>query len=194
MKSAAWTIGIGFTARCNMRCPFCYSQDQRGVEGLPLETWIYFIQRHAAEVKAINYGTGENPLSRSWYRLAEFVRAYAPDIRQSLTTNGYLAEAIKDEEKRQIVCGCIDEIDVSIDFASAELHDRRRGYPGAFDLAVRTLAYCEAQGKRTTIVVMGEEGSLDPSNLKKLFDLAGGHRALVRLQSLSACQQWVTVP
>ena len=166
---------------CNMTCPFCYSQDQRTVDDLPLDVWIRFMHGNASLVKAINYGTGENTLSRSWYRFVEHVREHYPEIRQALTTNGYLVEAIKDDNKRQAINACIDEIDVSIDFASAEHHDRRRGFTGAFEMAVGTLAYCGVHGKRATIVVLGEEESLDTTNLSRLFELARRYGAFVRI-------------
>lgn len=181
MDALAWTVGIGFTSLCNMKCPFCYSQDQRAAQDLPLDVWLSFIRRSASSIRAINYGTGENTLSKDWYPFIEFVRARYPEIKQALTTNGYLARAIEDAGRRAAIDDGIDEIDVSLDFASPQAHDKRRGLSGAFDMAVDTLYYCRAHGKRATIVVLGEAETLDLANLAQLFELARRHGAFVRI-------------
>jgi radical SAM protein with 4Fe4S-binding SPASM domain len=172
---------MGVTSQCNMRCPFCYSQDKRRSDDLESNIWISFLKENAAWISAINYGTGENTLSQAWYELIPYVRENFPQIRQALTTNGTLAEAIRDKDREAAIDRCVDEIDISIDFADPEQHDKIRGFSGAFDMAVRTLAYCKDHGKRATIVILGLDNTLSVSNLKQLFELAGRHDAFVRI-------------
>lgn len=181
MKSQTWTVGIGVTSACNMNCPFCYSQDRRKADDLEMSAWISFMKKNAPLIHAINYGTGENTLSKSWFGLITFVRENFQGIRQALTTNGSLIKVIEHGNRASIIDACIDEVDVSIDFADPELHDRMRGFPGAFDMAVRTLAYCKKSGKRATIVVLGQDKMLDCANLAQLFDLASRYEAFVRI-------------
>lgn len=181
MKHNKWTLGIGVTSSCNMKCPFCYSQDQRETNDLPLDRWISFVKSNAFFIKAINYGTGENTLSKTWYELIHYIRNYFPGIRQAITTNGYLSKAIEDSKKKDVLDSCIDEIDVSIDFANPEIHDKIRRFSGAYDMAVDTLSYCKEQGKHATIVILGREETLDINNLHQLFELAGSYNAFIRI-------------
>jgi radical SAM protein with 4Fe4S-binding SPASM domain len=181
MKSQIWTVGMGVTSLCNMNCPFCYSQDQRKVDDLDVAIWISFIEKNASFIHAINYGTGENTLSKAWYLLIEFVREHLPDVRQALTTNGSLVKAIENSSRADVINACIDEIDVSIDFADPERHNRMRGFPGAFNMAVNTLAYCKDTNKRATIVILGQDEMLGRENLAQLFDLASRYDAFVRI-------------
>ena len=181
MKQQQWTIGMGITSQCNMKCSFCYSQDRRKNDDLSADAWISFIKSNASSICAINYGTGENTLSESWYQIITYTREKFPNIRQSLTTNGTLGKAIKTINKAMVIDRCIDEIDVSIDFANPTYHNKMRGFSGAFDLALDTLAYCKDYRKRATIVVIGLEQTLDIENLARLFELAAHYNAFIRI-------------
>ena len=172
---------MGVTSQCNMNCTFCYSQATRKKDELDVDRWTSYIERNASSICAINYGTGENTLCPSWYRIISYVREHFPHIRQSLTTNGSLAEAIKVDDQATAIDTCIDEIDVSLDFADLKLHDRMRGFSGAYDLALHTLGYCKAYGKRATIVALGYEKTLALANLAPLFELAARFSAFIRI-------------
>ena len=181
MSPQTWTVGMGITSACNMNCPFCYSQDRRKSKDLELDMWKSFMEKNGSLIDSINYGTGENTLSKSWYSLITFIHEKFPDIRQALTTNGSLALAIEEGNCADAIEACIEEIDVSIDFADSERHDKMRGYPGAYDMAVRTLDYCQSNGKQGTIVMLGAEEMLHLENLTHLFDLAKLYNAYVRI-------------
>ena len=181
METQLWTVGVGITSLCNMSCLFCYSREQRKADDLETDVWTAFMDNNAKVIRAINYGTGENTLSEAWYELIAYVRQNFPWIRQALTTNGFLAEAIKDCNKAKIIKECIDEIDVSIDFADSLRHDTIRGFTGAFDMALSTLRYCRDNGKLATIVALGLNDVLECANLAKIFDLAEEYDALMRL-------------
>lgn len=169
-------VGWGMISACNMKCKFCYSSNVRTEicrQDKGLKDWIYFVDRNHEAMDSINYGTGENSLSKDWFKFVEYVSANYPHIKQAITTNGTLFEKIKcDEKLESIINKGISEIDVSLDFADAGKHDDLRGLSGAYNNAVQMLHYCKDTEIEATLVFLGAEEVLQIDNLKKLFDIA----------------------
>lgn len=178
-----FAIGLGFSSECNMNCPFCYSKSKRQKgEDVDIRLWYDFFQRNAEYINSINYGTGENTTSTDWYKLIEHIRNRYPHIRQALTTNGYLSHVMKtDEKKREVVLHAIDEVDVSLDFGDASIHNAYRGNASAFGWANDTLAFCRDNGILPTIVTLGIDDTLRIDNMERIFEIAGAYDAKVRI-------------
>lgn len=178
-----FSIGLGFTSNCNMNCPFCYSKKRRSIiDEIPFDRWIEFIDRNSQFIKDINYGTGENTTSNTWYQFINYVRRKYPSIRQALTTNGALSYVVKrDEIKKSIIIECIDEIDVSLDFGCPERHNYYRGNNEAYDWAIDTLSFCNIYKKDATIVLLGIDETLTSENLHAIFNIAKEYHAKVRI-------------
>ncbi|MEN6522558.1 MAG: radical SAM protein [Anaerolineaceae bacterium] len=180
-----WKIGWGFTAACNMACPFCYSRFARQqASEVPLSIAKQFIEKNAADIECINYGTGESTLSPAWFQLIAYIRTHFPRIRQALTTNGTLATARRSSGQSHDWAENIDEIDVSIDFADAGRHNQMRGHPQAYAWALHTLDLCEENGITPTIVMVGFADTLTPENLYAILNLANEHHAFLRMNIL----------
>ena len=178
-----FNIGWGLTNKCNMKCQFCYSKKARNeVKDCTLEDWIRFVDENHEHIDSINYGTGENSIIDDFFTFIEYVRDKYPDIKQSLTSNGYIYERIMSSHKHYLAFAkSIDEIDVSIDFYNKEKHAAFRGQPKAFDWAVNTLELCKKLNKLTTIVFVGFEETLQPDNIDGLFRIAKKYDSLVRM-------------
>ena len=177
-----WNIGWGPIAECNMHCQFCYSRRKRQ-EGnnLTIADWLHFIDGSGGLINTINYGTGENTLSMDWFSLISYIRKKFPEIRQSLTTNGHLSEAVKDNICMQSFLESIDEVDVSLDFCQAESHNAFRGQSKAFDWVIETLKICQYYGKTATIVFLGSEENANLDNIDGLFSIAEKYGAILRM-------------
>lgn len=177
-----WNIGWGTVSRCNMKCKFCYSQQNRSTcIDLKFSDWIKFVDENSSKIGTINYGTGENTLSDDWFRLVEYIHMHYPDIRQALTTNGYLSEAVKKEKHLRIFQDAIDEIDISLDFFDAHKHNELRGQPEAWKWAVNTLKLCYEHHKPATIVFLGSQQNLTNENIRGLFQIAEQYQAILRM-------------
>lgn len=178
-----WNIGWGTVAECNMRCEFCYSKFRRTKDvALGFEDWKAFLDSNYMYINTINYGTGENSLRDEWFKFIDYVRKSYPDIRQALTTNGYVTEVIKkDENKRSIFLNSIDEVDVSLDFADPEKHNCFRGQKKAYNWAIDTLGFCKENSIPITIVVLGSKKNAVTSNFEGIFEIANKYDALVRM-------------
>ena len=178
-----FNVGWGITNSCNMNCKFCYSKDTRhSTKDTTLEDWIKFIDENYKYIDSINYGTGENAISDDFFRFILYVRDNYPNITQSLTSNGFLYERVsKNPMLYDIYKKCIDEVDVSLDFAIKEKHNFFRGQPKAYDWAINTLKMLQKDKKTSTIVFVGFEETMTQENIDGLFEIAKKYDALVRL-------------
>ncbi len=165
-----------------MNCQFCYSRSKRQESRtLGLRDWIDFVDNNGVHINTINYGTGENTLSNEWFYLVKYIRQKLPEIRQSLTTNGHLSEALSNNTFLHSFIDGIDEVDVSLDFCHADKHNCLRGQPKAYDWAIKTLEMCQYYGKPCTIVFLGSEVNSDLSNIEGLFSIAEKYDAILRM-------------
>ena len=164
-----WNVGWGVIPYCNMNCQFCYSNHVRSNPNFSLckfEEWKNFVDQNHDLIGSINYGTGESTISDDWFKLIAYIRNSYPDIKQALTTNGYLKS--------------IDEVDVSLDFADAEKHNIFRGQPCAYEWAIDTLSYCQHNDIPCTIVFLGTDSVLDINNVANLFEIARKYNTILR--------------
>lgn len=178
-----WNVGWGTVSSCNMRCAFCYSRKcRRPTNDLTIREWINFVDANWQNINSINYGTGENSLSDDWFIFLDYVREKYPHIRQAVTTNGYISEAVKyDHKKYDIVLRAIDEMDISLDYADKRKHNEFRGQPQAFDWALDALDFCKKHEKRPTIVCLASAVNTNFENLNGIFSIAKDYAALVRM-------------
>ncbi len=160
-----WNI----TNRCNLACEHCYSRSGPGVsaEGeLTTDEALALIDDLARIKIPLIIFTGGEPLVRSdLWNLAGHARAQG--IKTALSTNGTL---ITSDIAVKIRNSGIEYAGISLDGASAEIHDRFRNSPGAFKRAVAAFSRCREAGIRTGVrVTLTREnfGELDP-----LVDLA----------------------
>lgn len=177
-----WKIGWGLTNKCNMNCEFCYSSTARKSKAeVSLADSKDFINRNYQHIESINYGTGENALLPQWFDLIEFIKKRAPNIKQALTTNGYLSQALYENFKAKEAITSLSEIDVSIDFADEKKHNAIRGNSNAYLWALKTLEICNQYGIIPTIVTIGINSTLDVNNIVSIFELATSYNAFVRI-------------
>jgi len=177
-----WNIGWGVIGKCNMSCEFCYSRMKRIKADILPDSWYQFIDENANYISSINYGTGENAISQDWFELIKYIRNKYPSIRQALTTNGYISEVInKNPENKEIFLYSIDEVDVSLDFADAEIHNKFRGQKKAYDWVIDTMEFCHKNSIPLTIVMLGSKVNLYKENVMAIFEIAKKYDAIVRV-------------
>jgi len=178
-----WSIGWGVVSDCNMKCEFCYSKMRREAgNDISPKLWWRFIDRNAEHISAINYGTGENTISQDWFYLVKYIRDKYPNIRQALTTNGFISDVVnKSDENKKIFVNSIDEVDVSLDYADADKHNSFRGQPKAYDWAIETMNLCHTLKIPLTIVMLGSKVNLYKNNVRAIFEVAKRYDAIVRV-------------
>lgn len=167
-----------------MNCQFCYSKATRKElrEECNIDDWRKFVDENWENIDSINYGTGENDILDDFFYFINYVRKNYPQIKQSLTTNGYISARIRENsEFYEIYKTAIDEVDVSIDYYIEEKHCEFRGQKNAFRWALDTLKISNLLNKLCTIVFVGYEQTLQKENIDGLFRLAKEYNALLRM-------------
>lgn len=178
-----WKIGWGITNECNMMCKFCYSKNARDTSNITnYEEWKRFIDDNYEDIDSINFGTGENTTSESWFNFIRYIRMNYPKIKMALTTNGYLSEAIADNDiKTKIILDSIDEIDISLDYFIENMHNDFRGNKKSYSWALNTLEFCKKNNITTTIVFIGTNDTVKKDNLDGLFKICDEYNAKLRM-------------
>ena len=129
------TVDIEITARCNLRCRYCYFFQNPGVEyrDLPTDEWLaFFDELGSLGVMDVTLAGGEPFLRDDLRALLEGV--VRNRMRFSLLSNGSLI----DDKIAAYLAGTrrCKYVQVSVDGSRAEIHDACRG-AGSFDGAIR---------------------------------------------------------
>lgn len=169
-----WKIGWGLSNLCNMKCSFCYSKKVRQEPDYEfnIQKGLEFVLRNKDRIDSINFGTGEPTLCPEMFMICDRIKKEAPEISIGITTNGTLAEAVKDPAKMDIFERCVDDVDVSMDYGDKENQDRSRGFPGAYERALRTLGLCKIKNKNVTVVNALHKDNCFTENLDALVRIA----------------------
>jgi SynChlorMet cassette radical SAM/SPASM protein ScmE len=142
------TVNVEITARCNLRCLYCYFFDNPAVSyrDLPTAEWVRcFDELGRAGVMRVLLAGGE-PFART--DLPTLFDAIVRNrMRFAILSNG----ALVDDEAAVAVAqsGRCDYVQVSVDGADAATHDRVRG-AGAFVGAVRGIRHLQRRGVPVT--------------------------------------------
>jgi SynChlorMet cassette radical SAM/SPASM protein ScmE len=129
------TLNIEVTARCNLRCSYCYFFHNPAVDyrDLPTNEWLtFFDELGSLGVMNISLAGGEPFIRDDLPVLIEGI--VRNRMRFSLLSNG----ALIDDEISAFIArtGRCDFVQVSVDGSCAETHDSCRG-KGSFDSAIR---------------------------------------------------------
>ena len=86
-----FSVGIGLTNECNLRCPHCYRPDQT-VDRLTVAD----VERmcESIPVRSMNLGVGENGLHPEYEAILEYF--WERGIKTSITSNGFSIQRLPD--------------------------------------------------------------------------------------------------
>ncbi|MFH1137877.1 MAG: 12,18-didecarboxysiroheme deacetylase [Pseudomonadota bacterium] len=134
-----WNITQG----CNLRCVHCYAQAKAagGPDELTTQEGLALLDDLADFGAPVMLFSGGEPLVRP--DLTDLIRhAVGRGMRAVISTNGALITEAKAWELKDLG---LSYVGISLD-GLAEVNDRFRGVPGAFDLAVAGIKNCRAVG------------------------------------------------
>ena len=156
------SLGIGITSFCDLNCPHCYSR-KLVQKSISLQEFKKIINNFP-NLKKINFGTGESILNEDFREIIDFLEK--KNIEMALTTNGYSINLLEDAYIKKFI-----DVDVSLDFPKAELHDKWRGKLGLFKSAIRAIEKCKELGVTVSIVMTLMNNNYKTlSGFKKLLD------------------------
>lgn len=164
---------LELTYHCNLRCSFCYTDSPRRTLARTAELaddeWRGIVDQviEMGVIEAVV--TGGEPLLRRDLTLEVVERLTGAGIMTVLNTNGWFVdEAVADR-----VAAAGARAHISIDGASAELHDASRGVRGSWRRAVEAADMLLSRGVRVQVVHV-----VTPRNEATLGDLLEQMRRL----------------
>ena len=139
----AFSVGIGLTNECNLRCAHCYRPDMV-VERLTRDDVRTVCD--AVTVGSMNLGVGENGLHSEYRGILDDLAARG--IKTSITSNGLSVHTLADEELARF-----HSVELSLDFPTEREHDAFRG-AGNWRTVVAALERCTALGVPVTVTAV----------------------------------------
>ena len=135
-----YSVGVGLTNECNLRCPHCYRPDA-AIDRLTMQA----IQRvcETIPVKSMNLGVGENGLHPDYHAILDYLARRG--IVTSITSNGLSTEVLTDAELTRF-----RSIEFSLDFPTEREHDAFRGQ-GNWHTVIQALERCATLGLPVTV-------------------------------------------
>jgi radical SAM protein with 4Fe4S-binding SPASM domain len=151
---------LNVTRRCNLKCPTCLAEASTFPvsDDAPLSVWQDIIDKLAsAGVSTIVVTGGEPTIRRDLVDLLRYARERFEQI--FMNTNGTLLTP----DLCSRLCGLLDQVHVSVDGSTAELHDQFRG-EGNFDKTLQGVRFL----KEANIEKIGLSPTLIQANIRDL--------------------------
>ncbi|MBF0498879.1 MAG: SynChlorMet cassette radical SAM/SPASM protein ScmE [Candidatus Riflebacteria bacterium] len=162
------SIDIEITARCNLRCRYCYFFNNPAMEyrDLPANEWLdLFDELGSLGVMQVTLAGGE-PFIRT--DLTEILESIVRNrMRFSLLSNG----ALIDDRIASFIAGTgrCDYVQISVDGSSSKIHDSCRG-EGSFDGAIRGIRTLQRNRVNVAVrVTLHRNNVCDLENITKFL-------------------------
>ena len=152
----AFSVGIGLTNECNLRCAHCYRSDMV-VERLALAD----VERvcRSIPLRSVNLGVGENGLHPHYRAILDYL--WSLDVKTTITSNGRSIAILSDAEVKRF-----HSVEFSLDFPTEHEHDLVRG-TGNWRTVMASLERCAVLGVATTVTAV-----MMNTNHRRLGELA----------------------
>ena len=165
-------ISWNLTRKCNLKCPHCYldAGEEDEVELSTDECHALIEEFHSLGTEMLILTGGEPLLRRDIYEIA--THASSLGMWVVMGTNGVL---VNDHvAKKMVECG-IKGVGISIDSIDPDKHNNFRGGPNAWELSVRGLDICRANGLE--VLVQSTVTSMNVDEIQDLIEFAKGKEA-----------------
>ncbi len=164
----AFSVGIGLTNECNLRCAHCYRPDMV-VDRLTLAD----VRRvcRSIQIRSMNLGVGENGLHPDYRAILDSL--WEQGIKTSVTSNGLSLEVLPDEAVKRF-----HSVEFSLDFPTEREHDAFRG-PGNWRAVQEGMGRCAALGVPAGVTAVMMRINYD--RLGALARVAAGYGANLRV-------------
>jgi radical SAM protein with 4Fe4S-binding SPASM domain len=136
----AFSVGIGLTNECNLRCAHCYRPGMV-VDRLSFEDVRRI--RESIPIRSMNLGVGENGLHPDYQAILDYLADGS--ITTTITSNGLSIQALGDQALKRF-----HSVEFSLDFPTERRHDAFRG-AGNWRLVMAAVARCAELGLPVTI-------------------------------------------
>jgi len=165
-------VSWNLTRKCNLKCPHCYLEagNEDEAELTTDECHALIDEFHELGTEMLILTGGEPLLRRDIFEIATHASSLGMWI--VMGTNGVL---VNDHVAQKMVeCG-IKGVGISIDSVHADKHNNFRGGPNAWQLSVRAIDLCRANGLE--VLVQSTVTSMNVDEIRDLIEFAKAKEA-----------------
>ncbi len=156
------TIGIGLTSLCNLNCPHCYTRKMSENSFSLLD--MQAVLKAFPNLECVNFGTGESILNKDFKDIVDLF--YSQGIKLAITSNGLSINSMAEETLKKF-----EDVDISLDFPTADKHDKWRNEKGLFEKAMLAITRCRQHEINISIAsVLMSNNCSDIVGFKKILD------------------------
>ena len=164
-RQSPTTIHIALTNECMYRCRHCCNRFKGKNEMNTHEITDLLSQLQDMGVSLIGF-TGGEPLLRE--DLVEIIKAVDDRSITILLTTGY---GLSREKARELKNAGLFATLISLDSSKEEIHDKNRGFNGAFRIALKAIENSREEGLYTMIATVATNRNIRDGDLENLFEL-----------------------
>ena len=150
-----FSVGIGLTNECNLKCPHCYRPDP----GPRLTLADIRLVCDSISAGSMNFGVAENGLHAEYRVILDYL--WARGVKTSITSNGLSIGVLDDDAVKRF-----HSVEFSLDFPTEREHDAFRG-SGNWRTVLAALERCATLGVATTVTAV-----MMSTNHDRLADIA----------------------
>lgn len=187
-KPCLRAITLALNYDCQLSCQYCYAQESRNKqdsnEKLSLSQ-ISTILDDAAKCGAINIhlSGGEPLLCKDFYKIVSLVDTDRNIL--SLVTNGLLLS----QESERLKKAKLDLIIVSIDSPYSDVHDKLRGYEGAYEKSWDGIDAALGVGLKVMVAMVATSQNLHNGEIAKQIELCRKKKIMLQILPLRPAGQ-----
>lgn len=136
-------LNVELTTDCNQKCPYCSNPKIDDYE-LSYVEWLRVIEDTKAT--SVHLTGGEPLLYKDITKL--IINLHSLGIDVSILTNGSVPKLLVNNKE---VFSKLRTVQISLDSTNPETHDKRRGFPAAYNNAIKTIEFFKSIGIETEI-------------------------------------------
>lgn len=161
------SVMLALHYKCNLKCQHCYEKqftktDENTLSFQEIKNLIK--QCLDMNILAFDFIGGESHLHKDFYKILTLCKPTNHYI--TLATNGY---GLNEKKIRKLYDKGIDKLNISLDSADAEEHDKFRGKKGSHYFAMNAIDICKKIGMDVTVTITIFRNYTKTDNFKKLI-------------------------
>jgi MoaA/NifB/PqqE/SkfB family radical SAM enzyme len=163
------TLILAISSRCKYHCEHCFEATNMGTEEhLTVEELVKIMEDAVAKgIRHIQFGGGE-PMMR-FEEMIQIMKHFHDSMEYWISTSGY---GFTLEKALEMKAAGMTGANISLDDYDRERHDRFRGAPGAFDLAIEAVHHCHRASIIPNLTLCVTRPMATRENLMKYLHLA----------------------
>ncbi len=165
-KNLIEDVVLAVTYRCNSRCQFCNIWQNKEENSISPTTY----KKLPHNLKNVNISGGEPFMRDDLVDIIKVISRQCPKAKIIISTNGFLPSKIKQTMTRVAKFRKNIGVAISLD-GFGKVHERLRGFPGGFCLAVETIKLLKELGIKD-IKIAFTMGDKNFNQLKRIYRLS----------------------